>query len=181
MYDLWWVYAIGFVGVVIYGSFFEWTLHRFVMHRPAPLVRYPYELHTLLHHRIFRADETYHAQNQEMLDHVTFTPRDYLILLLVNLPLFLAIELTTGFPLALSGSVAVLMYLGTFDALHWAFHVPKGRFFEKLGAYRWLKRHHLIHHRHHDRNLNVVLPIADLVLFTLTTRERVTAGEILEV
>ena len=180
MSDLLWQFPLGFVGVIIYGSFFEWTLHRFVMHRPAPLVRYPYELHTLLHHHIFRADETYHAQSKEMLEHVTFVPRDYLILLLINVPIFLAFEYLTGFPLALPGSIAVLAYLGMFDALHWAFHVPKGRFFEKFGPYRFLKRHHLIHHRHYDRNLNVVFPLADLVFFTLTTRER-RPGEILQV
>jgi large subunit ribosomal protein L21 len=52
--------AIGAVAGTIFGSFFEWALHRYIMHRPFAWFRFPYETHTLIHHRIFRADHTYH-------------------------------------------------------------------------------------------------------------------------
>ena len=155
-----------FLGGMVYGSFFEWTLHRFVMHRRQKLVPYPFELHALVHHKLFRADDSFHAQSKEVLDHVTFVPRDYLILLCINAPIFLAVQWITGFQVALGASLAVLVYLGLFDSLHWMFHVPRARILERAGPYRWLKMHHVLHHRHQSRNFNVVVPLADYVLGT---------------
>lgn len=157
---------LAFFAIPVYGSFFEWTLHRFFMHRRQPWLSFPFELHALIHHKLFGSDETFHAQSPEMREHVTFVPRDYLILLLINAPLLLAIQWLTGFQIALGGCLAVLVYLGLFDALHWMFHVPRGRWVERWALFRWLKRHHLLHHRFQTRNLNVVFPLADFVLGT---------------
>jgi hypothetical protein len=155
-----------FLVTLVYGSFFEWTLHRNVMHRRTWL-SFPFEVHALLHHRIFRHDETYHALNEEMKKHVTFVPRDYILLLLVNTPVFLAAEWLFRQPVLLGGWAAVLLYLGMFDSLHWCFHVPRGRRVERWFLVRWLKEHHRVHHQHQNRNFNVVLPLADAVLGTL--------------
>ena len=57
--------AIGVVAGVMFGSFFEWTLHRYIMHRPVKWFRYPFERHALVHHRIFKADHTYHLIHEE--------------------------------------------------------------------------------------------------------------------
>ena len=164
--------SVAFLATFVYGSFFEWTLHRFVMHKRQKLVPYPFELHAMIHHKMFGWDETFHAQSKEMLEHVTFVPRDYLILLCINAPLFLAVQWITGLQVALGGCLAVLMYLGMFDALHWMFHVPRARFVENFGPYRWIKRHHLLHHRYQNRNYNVVFPLADFTLGTRISRPR---------
>src|ERR1043165_10088786 len=57
--------AIGAVGAIVYCSFFEWVLHRFVMHRPVLGFRYPFERHALIHHHVFRADHTYHLIDEK--------------------------------------------------------------------------------------------------------------------
>ena len=158
--------GVAFMLTFVYGSFFEWTLHRYFMHHRQKLVPFPFDLHALVHHRLFGPEETFHAKDEEMLQHVTFVPRDYLILLLINLPVFLGIEWLVGLPIALGASIAVLVYLGAFDTLHWMFHVPQARFIEKARVFVWLKSHHRLHHRYHTRNLNVVLPLADWVLRT---------------
>jgi len=163
--------GIALLATILYGSFFEWTLHRNVMHRKT-WISYPFELHAMIHHKMFRHDETFHAQNEDMKHHVTFVPRDYLLLLLVNLPVFAAVELVIQVPVILGGLVACLLYLAAFDTLHWAFHVPNQRFFERFGWYVWLKQHHLLHHRYQNRNLNVVLPIADFVFRTRVSEFR---------
>ena len=159
-----------FFATVVYASFFEHTLHKYVMHRRNPLIPYPFELHAMLHHRIFQADHTYHAQDDYMKSHVTFVPRDYLILLLVNAPLYCTIEYFTGWPITIGSTIAILGYLAMFDILHYAFHVPDRRWFESIPMFRFLKRHHLLHHKYQTRNLNVVLPIADTVLGTLVRK-----------
>ena len=57
--------TVGFVLAIIYSSFFEWTLHRFLMHQPVGRLTYPFERHALLHHRIFKADHTYHLIDEK--------------------------------------------------------------------------------------------------------------------
>jgi hypothetical protein len=161
--------AAAFAATVIYGSFFEWTLHRNVMHKKT-WISYPFELHAMLHHQIFRWDDTYHAQNEQMKEHVTFVPRDYILLLLVNTPVFLAVEFILQRPVVLGGWVAVLSYLAMFDLLHWSFHVPKERRMERWFWVRWLKEHHRLHHQYQNRNLNVVFPLADLVFRTRVSK-----------
>ena len=160
-----------FLVTLIYCSFFEWTLHRNVMHRKTWL-SYPFELHAMLHHRIFRHDHTYHAQNEEMRQHVTFVPRDYILLLLVNTPVFVATEWALRVPVLIGAWVAVLLYLAMFDILHWSFHVPNERRMERWFWVRWLKEHHRLHHQYQYRNLNVVLPLADLLFGTRIGKPR---------
>ena len=57
-------FLVGFAAMVVFASFFEWTLHRFVLHRPLWFFRYPFNAHAMVHHRAFRADRTYHVQNR---------------------------------------------------------------------------------------------------------------------
>jgi len=166
------IQLIAYVAVLIYGSFFEWTLHRFVMHKRVALVPYPYQLHAVSHHSLFRADESFHAQNEEVKEHVTFVPRDYLILLCINAPIFLLVGYLINVPIVLGGCLSVLTYLAMFDIIHWSFHVPTTWFYEKMKIFKWIKQHHLLHHRHQNRNFNVVFPLADLVLGTLITKPR---------
>lgn len=161
--------ALAFVATLVYGSFFEWTLHRNIMHRRTWL-SFPFEVHAMVHHRIFRHDETYHAQDEEMKRHVTFVPRDYVLLMLVNTPVFVAAEWILQKPILLGGWTAVLLYLAMFDLLHWSFHVPAARRVERWLPVRWLKEHHRLHHQYQNRNLNVVLPLADLLFGTLLSR-----------
>jgi hypothetical protein len=161
--------ALAFVAVVVYCSFFEWTLHRNVMHKKTWL-SFPFELHAMMHHQIFKHDETYHALNEDMKSHVTFVPRDYILLTAVNTPLFLAAEWLLQRPVLLGAWGAVLWYLVMFDVLHWMFHVPAGRFAERWFWVRWLKEHHRLHHQYQNRNLNVVVPIADFVFRTRVSK-----------
>jgi sterol desaturase/sphingolipid hydroxylase (fatty acid hydroxylase superfamily) len=46
-------------------------------------------------------------------------------------------------------------------------HIPKGRRLERTFWFRWLDSHHHMHHKRHFNNLNVVLPLADILFGTL--------------
>lgn len=150
---------------MVYLSFFEWALHRNIMHRKA-WITYPFQTHAVIHHSLFRFDESFHLSDPANRKHIRFAPRDYVLLMLANTPVFFAAELILQVPVIFGGWTACLLYLAAFDTLHWTFHVPKGRFFESWGWYRWLKLHHRLHHRYQYANLNVVIPIADFVLGT---------------
>jgi sterol desaturase/sphingolipid hydroxylase (fatty acid hydroxylase superfamily) len=51
------------------------------------------------------------------------------------------------------------------------------RFFSEWPAYKYLTRHHYLHHLHPDKNFNVVLPLGDFVFGTVC---KPTAAEIAE-
>lgn len=159
--------ALGaFGGTFVYASFFEWTLHRFLMHR-SYLLRYPFQTHALTHHRLFRHDESYHLARPEDIPKVRFAVWNAPLLIGLHVPLLWLVGRWTGWPMLVPGVLAMTLYYTLYETLHWCMHVPKDRWIEKTSAFRWLTAHHRAHHQLHDSNLNVVLPVADFVFRTL--------------
>jgi len=168
---LWYEYALwnalAFVVAFFLNSFIEYGAHRWVLHSNR-FVSFAYDLHANTHHVLFQADETYHAQNDEMLQHIRFVPRDYVLFLLITTPIWIGAELLTQRPLVIGGVLATLAGLQLFNSLHLYFHAPKGRWIERTRIFRYLKEHHRLHHSDTTKNLNVVmLPVADLFFGTL--------------
>lgn len=168
---LWYVLwnLFGFLGAVIVNSFVEWASHKFILHSPK-IVKFAYELHDRSHHVMFRSDETYHAQNDEMKDHVRFVPKDYIAFLLVTTPLWVGAEFLLGRPVVVGGVLATLCGLLAFDVWHAFMHIPNDRWFEHTRLFKFLKDHHRLHHQDIRCNLNVVFPLADLAFGTLVRR-----------
>lgn len=163
--------AIGVVCAVVYCSFFEWTLHRYVMHRPLGKFRYPYETHALIHHRVFRADETYHLINKKDAETIPMAWWNGPALVIVGSIPFVAVSWAVGqWGLLAGAAFASAAYYGTYEYIHWCMHLPKKRHVERSGIYFRLNGHHLLHHRYMAKNFNVVLPLADLMLGTLLLR-----------
>jgi hypothetical protein len=163
--------ATGFVVATVYASFFEWTLHRFVMHRPLWKFRYPFESHALVHHRVFRADETYHLINAKDAKTIPMAWWNGPVLVAVGISPFILVTLflgNWGFPCG--ALLACAGYYAAYEYMHWCMHLPKKRVVERSGIFFRLNGHHLLHHRYMKRNFNVVLPLADLCLGTLLLR-----------
>lgn len=171
---VWWQYVLwnlaGFAGALVLNSFVEWGVHRWVMHLKNPLIPYGY-LHMTSHHGTFGSGQTYVAQNEEMLEHgIAFTWREYVLFPVFCLALYAPVEWLVGRPVLPGAMLAVFVGLVAFDALHSRFHAPKGSWLERRAVYRFLNRHHNLHHERVWKNYNVVLPIADLCLGTLVTK-----------
>ncbi|MDR3488772.1 MAG: sterol desaturase family protein [Bradyrhizobium sp.] len=124
------------------AGWFFWTLYEYVAHRAAHHVPWLADLHWL-HHR-----------NQK--DYIALHP-------LVTLSMYLAIWLTFGFShaaFAVGFSVGYIVYAG----LHTAFHYGQVR----AGDWLWpLKRHHVAHHRFHDRCFGVSTTLWDWIFRTI--------------
>ena len=43
--------AVSFTLATVFASFFEWALHRFVMHKRVTFFSYPFEKHAMVHHQ----------------------------------------------------------------------------------------------------------------------------------
>lgn len=170
-YALW--AAVAFGATIIFNSFAEWLIHRFVLHQRRALLSYPYEKHDRQHHIIFGAGETYHAKDDFMRGHITFTALDYVLILLANVPLWIGVELLTGRPWILGGFLATLTGLQMFNSLHLRFHDPKDTWFQKTWFFLFLKEHHRLHHGDTSKNFNVYFfPLADWLLGTFMKEEK---------
>ena len=165
--------AAGFFSCIIFSSFFEWTFHRYVMHRRVKIFSYPFERHALVHHRIFKADETYHLCKPEDQHTVPMAWWNGPALIVVTQLPFLIMAWIVGNIAIICGSfVAVCLYYAAYEYLHWCMHIPRKRNLERSGLFFRLNGHHLLHHRYMDRNFNVVLPLADWCCGTLLLRSK---------
>jgi len=172
--------AIGVVTGAAFGSFFEWTLHRYLMHRSwlVKFFRYPFERHTLVHHHVFKADHTYHLIHEP--DKKTIPMAWWngpVIVALGLLPFLTWALLSEKWGVFCGAAVACTLYFTAYEYLHWCMHLPKKRHVERSGIFFRLNGHHLLHHRYMHKNFNVVLPLADLCLGTLLLRSKVAFAQ----
>ena len=170
--------AIGIILAVAWSSFFEWTLHRFIMHRPLGKFDYPFKSHALVHHQIFKADETYHLINEQ--DKMTIPMAWWhgpVLVALCQSPFALAAWLSGHWGIYVGAAIATLCYFATYEYLHWCMHLPRKRALERSGIFFRLNGHHILHHRYMHKNFNVVLPLADLCLGTLLVRSKIAFAQ----
>jgi len=161
--------SVGFAGLFAFASFFEWTLHKYVMH--SLLWNYPFQAHALVHHGLFRADQSYHLRREEDKPKVTFAWWNAPGLLLLHLPLLLGLGHLYGWPVFWGGLAALSSYYTLYESLHFCMHVPHNRWIEQTRVFQWLNAHHHLHHRYAFKNLNVVFPLADWVLGSLVSAQ----------
>lgn len=167
--------SVSFSFFFAYVSFFEWTLHKYLMH--SQIWNYPFHAHALVHHGLFRADRSYHPQAGVDIRKVTFAWWNAPGLYLLHTPLlFLGVQLF-GWSVFWGGTIALFSYYFLYESLHWCMHVPTNRWIERTRTFQWLNAHHFIHHRYAFRNLNVVFPLADWLLGTLAPVSTLTQAD----
>ena len=170
--------AVGFCVWVVFSSFFEWTLHRYLMHRPLGAFQYPFHAHAIVHHRVFKADHTYHLHDDADKETIPMAWWNGPVLTVIaSLPMVVVAWIAGNWALALGAVLAMGSYYCVYEYIHWCMHLPKSRRIERSGLFRRLNGHHLLHHRYMGKNFNVVLPLADLCLGTLLTRSKVSFAQ----
>jgi hypothetical protein len=169
---LWFVGAL--VGNVIFASFFEWSIHRYVMHRPVGSFRYAFQAHAVVHHQVFKADHTYHLVDPKDQETIPMAWWNGPVLILLGAFPTLILSAITGHWIMLAGAATTfVLYYIAYEYIHWCMHLPKARRVEKPWLFRRLNGHHLLHHRYMHKNFNVVFPLADFCLGTLMVRSKI--------
>lgn len=164
----------GVLVATVFASFFEWTLHRFVMHKPVGPFTYPFRAHALIHHRIFRADESYHLINEADKETIPMAWWNGPVLVAISsIPFWIASKLIGQWSLGIAATSTIAAYYATYEYIHWCMHLPRKRIVERSGIFFRLNGHHILHHRYMHRNFNVVFPLADLCLGTLLLRSKI--------
>lgn len=151
-------------------NFFEWWLHRYVMHRPSkiPLFRAVYSRHTLMHHQFFTDSEMRFAGQHDF--RVTFFPPYALVVFtLMSIPaaLFLgwALSPNVGW---LFITTTTSMYL-IYEFMHFCCHIDENWFVRNAPFINTIRRHHTAHHDQNimmERNMNLTFPVMDWLFGT---------------
>jgi len=165
------------VAATVHSSCFEWVFHRYWLLRPW-LPKDCFTTHTLIHHQLCKFEDTFHVVEHEQEEALHFQWWGGPILVSLNIvPWVLAAWALASFgaglpylPFLISFSATALLYYVGYESMHYFMHKPRLDFIERSRWFRFLKRHHQIHHVHMNRNLNVLLPLADLLLGTLVTK-----------
>ncbi|HKP59835.1 MAG TPA: sterol desaturase family protein [Polyangiales bacterium] len=155
--------------MLVFGSFFVWTFHKHVLHRPVPGLREAYKIHTLQHHRFYTFDhnEPHSARDFFItLFPLGFAPGLAFTTLLLGHFALSAISPNVGL-LFTTMSVA---YFGLYELVHFASHLPASAPVLRLPFLARLRAHHRLHHDPRlmgTKNFNVVLPLFDALFGTL--------------
>jgi hypothetical protein len=164
------------IASIIQGSFYEWAFHRYWLHRPW-LPKECFTNHTLIHHQLCKFDDTFHVVDEEQHEALHFQWWGGPVLIVIgSVPwviLALALHATgaklpyLAFLVAFTAGTAA--YYAGYESMHYLMHKPKLPWLQRTWAFRFIERHHRIHHVRMNKNLNVLLPLADWVLGTLVT------------
>ena len=172
------VLVLGLVPLaVIQASFAEWAFHRYWLHRPW-LPKGCFTSHTLVHHQLCKFTDTFHVVDEEQHEALTFKWWGGPVLIVLNVLLWIPVTWVLGAThvlpwwgawLVSANTLLVFsLYYAGYEGFHYLMHKPTIPWIERSRPFRFLERHHRIHHVRMDRNYNVLAPFADLVLGTFT-------------
>jgi hypothetical protein len=160
-------------------NFFEWGLHRFVMHRPIKGLMGIYKRHTLAHHQFFTDHEPTVDSTRDF--RITFFPP-------YALTTFICMSAAGGAVLGwlwspnagwLLVATTTAVYLN-YELFHWGCHVKDDRIVRHVPFMNTIRRHHIAHHDTAimmGTNMNLTYPIADW-LFGTSDLDRGLLGHI---
>ena len=177
-------------------SITEWVVHRWIMHRPSrwPWLQLAFEHHHRAHHWInFPPDQyiqtgpvQYVPLWADRLDRAATTRVGWAVTIASHFAFYgifaMAVVLMPAWlwshnlAFAWSATVTSVVLLSGFIHVHDAIHYPGLSPLERFGWFRFLDRHHYIHHIDTGANTNFLLPLGDLFLGTL--RRQLTPAEL---
>lgn len=151
------------------GNFSVWFIHKYPLHHRVKFWSYPFEAHTVDHHRYFTSSNITYKDATDF--YVIFFPcRVIAGFTFVAQPLvYFGTRYLLGADIAhaLAGSMAAYFIL--YELFHWASHLPTKHFMMKMPWFRYMRQHHLIHHSpklmsHY--NFCIVYPMMDILMGT---------------
>jgi len=164
--------ALAFVFWFFYSSYFEWFVHRHLMHvrRPFPLQE-AFKGHTLVHHQLYHWNGKFEATGPGRPPHVALRWYAFPVMIGLHVPVFYLVQYLVHAPVVFGSILGTTLYFAGYEYTHYLMHVPKGHPVERYRWFKFLKEHHRLHHKYYLRNLNVFLPLGDLAFGTLVTSE----------
>ena len=154
---------------LILGNLVVYLIHKYPLHRRIKRWSFPYDAHTVEHHRFFTHQNPVYQNSKDLF--VVFFP--WLVVLgfiLVAQPFFFfSSDYIIGSELAHVFAGSTAGYFLLYEFVHWSSHLPKDHLFLKVPWLKYMWEHHRIHHNPrlmHNYNFCIVYPLFDILFGT---------------
>jgi hypothetical protein len=151
------------------GNVVVWLLHRYPLHRRSKLWPYPYDTHTVMHHRYFTSDFITYKDSQDFF--AVFFPASVVagFAFLVQPLFYFGFKYIFGSDLGHAFVAGTAFYFFLYEFVHWASHLPPSHPLLKIFWLRYMREHHIIHHNPRlmmKYNFCIVYPLMDILMNT---------------
>jgi hypothetical protein len=159
-------------------SFIEHQVHSQLMHkRSLERFKKTFEAHAITHHRdhygtVFVDEPVAPGEDKEIRLTVRKAP-------IKAIPFALVISLVS-IPGAIVFVFTATLHHWIWNKIHLEMHKPEQRLFSQWPAYKMLACYHYLHHKHPNKNFNVVFPFADFILGTHVRANETELSEMAE-
>ncbi len=150
------------------ASFIEWFVHKELMHTKK-YMKTPFIRHAAEHHGERKSPGRYYAKTDELKEYHLFETSFMPFLWILHFPIVWLVAQFTGLAGAAGCGMGTALYILGYEIIHWYVHIPEDFPFYRSKWFQFLLEHHRIHHHIPTKNYNVVFPLADWVLGSLTT------------
>ena len=153
----------------------EYIAHRFFMHQGVPNAVYTYLpglKQFLYEHRVLHHQKYYKQFDHEPDEHgrdinLVIGTTQIIVAIFLFVPYFILTTMYISIIPTIVLILAAVLHTVTWNTIHTEMHQPKYPFWSRWNIYKYLARHHYLHHQNTHNNFNVVVPGVDLVLGTL--------------
>ncbi len=167
--DVQWTDLLVIPVVILIANFYEWLVHKNVLHRRFWPFEVVYDKHTPMHHMVYVEEDMALRSAQEF--RLVLIPAAGVVgIVLAVAPLALGLawiwSAAAGWLFLLTASLFMVSY----ELLHLGYHAPANSFVGRRDIIRVLRTHHA---RHHDPrlmqryNFNVTVPLFDWIMGTM--------------
>lgn len=155
--------------VFLIGNVVVWTVHKYPLHRRFKYWSYPFDAHTIQHHRYFTHDSLTYDSIQDYL--AIFFPTEVIaaFTFLAQPIFYFGLRSVLGPDLAHAFAASCAAYFLLYEFFHWASHQPETHVLMKIGWIRYMREHHRLHHNTKlmsKFNFCIVYPMMDIIMGT---------------
>ncbi|HEY1074468.1 MAG TPA: sterol desaturase family protein [Patescibacteria group bacterium] len=159
--------TLGLLAGFVYSSRFEHWVHAGPMHHKSGGIAY--ERHVRDHHANRRAPVRYLAEKREQYRiGESAVPLIWLGHMIAIAGLWLITRQTSFW---VSFTLIATVYFVLYEFLHHEMHQPHERWYHRTDLFQFLSELHRLHHYKAKENFNLVCPLWDWILGTLSTEE----------
>lgn len=169
------------VASTLFISFGELVLHRHIMHRKQlwpwlyrviPDLRAQFHNHAVMHHGRYYKEFDHEPDPAGKTFNVRILWGDSLRLIVTFSPVMIALFFAVSWVSALTFLLCLVGHNLAWGVVHMQMHVPvAGHWLARTRYFRFISRHHFMHHQQSGKNYNVVVPFADFVLGRVARRK----------
>lgn len=171
--DVRWTDLLVVPAVVLFANFYEWYVHKTVLHRRFWPFGVVYEKHTPMHHMVY-VEEDMAIRDVRELRLVLIPAAGVLGIVLAAAPIAIGLAALWSAAAGWLFLLTTSLFMVSYEVLHLCYHAPADSFIGRRRIIAVLRAHHA---RHHDPrlmqryNFNVTIPLFDWLMGTMAPKQ----------